>query len=683
MTKRFRILAAAILLASALGTSAAPAETGELPPRYRQWLDKDAAYLIGPKEKEVFLSLASDRERDLFIEAFWKQRDPTPGTDRNEFREEHYRRMAYADQHFGRSGIKPGWKTDRGRVHIILGPPRQDFVYDQDAQVRPVEIWFYEGLSLPGLPEGFSCVFYKPDPASDYELYSPVADGPARLLRGGNLDPTDYRAAYSRLLETEPEVARVSLSLLPDEGQGLQSPSLASQVLLDNIGRAPLRAVDEAYAVRFRKYKDVVEVEYSVNSIGNHSLVVVLPGPGGMSFVHYAVEPARLSVEDEGDSLTTSLELNGQVRDPRGRTIFQFERRTPISLSREQARSLGSRPVSIQGLFPLAEGTYDLSLILKNTASKEFTTVEERVEVPAPARALDAGPLLAAYGAKAEPGLSEMRAFLIGQTQFFVPPRGEFAPGDTLTAALALRGPGTERARARSARFELEDMQGLVKAARTQDLGPEPDLVRADIELAGLPSADYRLRLSILDASGRPILVRTGILGVAPVARVPRPLVFSDPMPAPGDPLYGYVLGEQYFNLGDLEKATAFARAGYRGRTSSERFALGYARALLAGGGFDEALGVLGPFYRSGRGEAATVEFTAEAFRALGRNAEAVEACEQYLDRFGAKLAILNALGECALKMGDRDTALAAWSRSLQINPDQEEIRRAADSIRR
>jgi len=86
----------------------------ELPEVFKKWLDQEVAYIISDLEREVFLQLKTNRERELFIEAFWKQRDPTPGTPENEFRVEHYRRIDYANQKFGRAAAKPGWMTDRG-----------------------------------------------------------------------------------------------------------------------------------------------------------------------------------------------------------------------------------------------------------------------------------------------------------------------------------------------------------------------------------------------------------------------------------------------------------------------------------------------------------------------------------------------------------------------------------------
>jgi len=115
----------------------APAEPKELTPEerkarlksykdevsrtYKNWLDQDVRYIITPEEEQAFKLLGTDAERDQFIEQFWLRRDPTPDTEENEFREEHYRRIQYANEHFA-AGI-PGWRTDRGRIYIVWGPP--------------------------------------------------------------------------------------------------------------------------------------------------------------------------------------------------------------------------------------------------------------------------------------------------------------------------------------------------------------------------------------------------------------------------------------------------------------------------------------------------------------------------------------------------------------------------------
>lgn len=101
--------------------AAAAATKEKLGGVYKKWLDEDVRWIITDEELSAFKKLSNNAERDTFIEGFWQRRDPTPDTAENEFKEEHYRRIAYANEHFP-AGI-PGWRTDRGRIYIMYGPP--------------------------------------------------------------------------------------------------------------------------------------------------------------------------------------------------------------------------------------------------------------------------------------------------------------------------------------------------------------------------------------------------------------------------------------------------------------------------------------------------------------------------------------------------------------------------------
>jgi GWxTD domain-containing protein len=94
----------------------------ELATPYKKWLDEDVVYIISDEEKKAFKQLDTDKDREQFVEQFWLQRDPTPGTSENEFKEEIYRRIGYANEHFTVDGF-PGWRTDRGRIYIQYGRP--------------------------------------------------------------------------------------------------------------------------------------------------------------------------------------------------------------------------------------------------------------------------------------------------------------------------------------------------------------------------------------------------------------------------------------------------------------------------------------------------------------------------------------------------------------------------------
>lgn len=118
--RNFFVLSA-ILVISLSVTTVALAQNRIADAVYQKWLNEDVAYIITPQERSDFLRLSNKDDRYNFVVQFWLRRDPTPGTPENEFKEEHYRRLAYANQHFANSHA--GWQTDRGRIYVLHGPP--------------------------------------------------------------------------------------------------------------------------------------------------------------------------------------------------------------------------------------------------------------------------------------------------------------------------------------------------------------------------------------------------------------------------------------------------------------------------------------------------------------------------------------------------------------------------------
>ena len=146
---------------------------------YKKWLNNDVEYIITKEERRAFNALVTDEERENFIENFWRRRDPNPDTEENEYREEYYERIAYANQHFT-SGI-PGWKTDRGRTYIAWGKPdsveshpsggsydRPSWEGGGSTSTYPFEIWFYRHLDNVG--DGLEIEFVDPTGTGEYRL---------------------------------------------------------------------------------------------------------------------------------------------------------------------------------------------------------------------------------------------------------------------------------------------------------------------------------------------------------------------------------------------------------------------------------------------------------------------------------------------------------------------------------
>lgn len=131
-----------MMAAAAQGPAAPPQQETQNSP-YLKWLNEDVVYIIEPSEREAYLRLQSDDERSHFIEQFWQRRDPTPATSNNEFKEEHYRRITYANDRF-RAASMAGWKTDRGRIYVVYGPPGEIESHPSGRDGGPpFELWLY------------------------------------------------------------------------------------------------------------------------------------------------------------------------------------------------------------------------------------------------------------------------------------------------------------------------------------------------------------------------------------------------------------------------------------------------------------------------------------------------------------------------------------------------------------
>ena len=121
------------------------AQDSRLPANYKKWLTEDVAYIITDSERAAFRALSTNQERDHFIEQFWLRRDPTRGTPANEYKDEHYRRIAWVNDRF-QDGALPGWTTDRGRVYIVYGPPDEI----ESHHIQDYEEWLYHHIEGVG-----------------------------------------------------------------------------------------------------------------------------------------------------------------------------------------------------------------------------------------------------------------------------------------------------------------------------------------------------------------------------------------------------------------------------------------------------------------------------------------------------------------------------------------------------
>ena len=663
--------------------------------RYKKWLDEEVVYIITKRERDVFLRLQTDRQRDIFIEAFWKQRDPTPGTPRNEFEEEHRRRLEYANRIYGRSTPLPGWKTDRGRIYILLGPPKNIEQYTNVNGVYPTEIWFYLGDPDLGLPTAFNIIFFKRDGSGDFILYSPTQDGPRSLIAssmGGYRDVsraaasmTNDQAAYKELQELEPNLASQTLSLIPGEHAQPGYESMASTRLLATIAQVPTTKISTDYADAILKFKDFVEVEYTANYVPSEVLVQVIRDAAGEGLVNYTVEPARITAEEVDGRYEIRFRLTGRVSDAAGKTVYQFDKDFPFSLNASELEDVRSKSLSIQDVFPLVPGRYNFDILVKNVLSKEFTGAARTIEVPGPGGAVRMSPLLLAYRVEKKsspPG--ERVPFRVGDDQLLCQTRKTFAANDPLVLFLQIYGL-TDVLRSKGAvrlDFLKEDRPFLSRTAKMD--GPGPDATVLEVQdLKDFPPGYYQVRATLVDDRGRELSTAKENFVVSLAAAVPRPLVVSKVTTVGGDVEDLYALGLQSLNQGDLATARTRLAAAHAKAPQRAEIAVGYAQILFRLKDYARVQDVLRPLAAAEDAPAEVLALLGQACHARGEFQAAAAHYAAYLARYGANIDILNYLGTCHYQLGNTAEALKAWTKSLELKPDQEKLRALVDSLKK
>lgn len=665
-----------VFLATFPQTRKADSSVKNLPPKYKKWLEEEVVYIITKKEREVFLALQTDRERDIFIEAFWKQRDPTPNTPENEFKTEHYKRIKFANERFGRETATPGWRTEMGRVYIILGEPKQIVRLENETELYPVQVWFYDGMEAYGLPSAFNVVFFKKNNAGDYILYSPIKDGPQSLMWNYSGDPSNYIAAYRTLANINPGLADVSINLIPGEVTPGLTPTMASDLLIySKIPAAPTYKVKDSYAEKLLAYKDIIEVEYTANYIDNDSLTEVFFDNKNTAFVHYLIEPSRLSFEQYGDKFTAVLEVNGNIVDANNNElIYQFERRIPIEMNPRQIASVMNTIFSFQDFVPVIEGKYKLNVVVKNTISKEFTSFETLFEIPKPGNLWMSRILLANAADRSRKAGNQLKPFSFNGVQLRPSPRNDFLPADTMSIYLQLRGLSRQLKEEGWLEFSIYKGNEAFKTIKKK-LGEYDDVsnIIEEISLKDFVPAYYSLEVTLFADSGKPITSQKKQFYVSFTESLPRPWVLSLPYDSSDNPEITYILGTQLLNKKENNKALAMLESAYNRQPSNQRFALALARAYFQTENYSRARDLAYKFCDDS--EHSFLLILGQSLQALNEYHEAIIVFKNYLTRFGTNLVVLNAIGDCYLSLGQKEEALEAFEKSIQINPRQEKIK--------
>src|SRR2546430_2451290 len=343
----------------------------EIPKVYREWPDKDVAYIITPQERAAYKKLQTDEERENFIELFWRRRDPDPDTDENEYREEYYERIAYANEHYT-SGI-PGWKTDRGRIYIMYGKPdevethpsggsyeRPSYEGGGNTSTYPFEIWFYR--YLPGIGSGIEIEFVDPTGSGEYRI-ARNADEKDALLMIPNAGLT--MAEEMGLSSKADRVANVNGVGNPNSFREADSPVSRLQLYAD-LSRPPqIKFNDLASAVNTPVIEDnPLSFDVRVDFFRQSDERVI-------TAFTIQTDNQNLVFKDSGGIQQAQLNIFAKITHVSGKRAGVFEDPVITRATPEELADAKGKKSAYQKAVALAPGHYKVDVIVRDVRSEE------------------------------------------------------------------------------------------------------------------------------------------------------------------------------------------------------------------------------------------------------------------------------------------------------------------------
>ncbi|MFZ0634701.1 MAG: GWxTD domain-containing protein [Candidatus Acidiferrales bacterium] len=356
----------------------------ELASPYKKWLDEDVVYIITPEERSAFLRLQTNEEREQFIEQFWLRRNPDPDSPENTFKEEHYRRIAYANEHYA-SGI-PGWKTDRGRIYIMWGPPDEvdshpsGGSYERPANegggetsTFPFEDWRYRYLE--GMGNDVNLEFVDPSMSGEYHLTMDPSEKDALLYVPGAgltmMESMGLGSKTSRFNNTDGTHDAAPLGGTPESEEEFSRLELYAKIQQ----APPVKFKDLEAVVTSRLVRNQINFDYRFDFLRITSDTVLVP-------ISIQIPHKQLSFQEKNGIQSATMNLFARITTLSGRIVNTFEdtinQDVPTSLLQQSLQGYSI----YQKAVPLSPGLYRLDIVLKDVNSGNVGVVNTRLGVP-------------------------------------------------------------------------------------------------------------------------------------------------------------------------------------------------------------------------------------------------------------------------------------------------------------
>ena len=492
----------------------------ELKEAYKRWLNTDVAYIITKEEKRAFQALQTDEERENFIENFWRRRDPNPDTEENEYREEYYERIAYANQHFT-SGI-PGWKTDRGRIYIAWGKPdsieshpsggaydRPSYEGGGSTTTYPFEIWFYRHLDNVG--DGI-----------EIEFVDPTGTGEYRIARNANEKDALLMVPGAGLTTAE----QLGLS---DKGDRISGYNGASGTNFMREQDTPFRRLEIITALQRPpqvKFSDLAGLAGGDSGVLDNN---PLPFDLRVDFFRQSedrviatftvqADNRELQFKDEGGLQTARMNIFGRITAVSGKRSGIFEDSVTTNATTEELIELRDRRSVYQKAVALTPGTYKVDVVVRDVGTGNRGVVSQGFTVPRyDEKKLSTSTLILASKLRTTTERDIGSAFVIGNAKVIPNLSGRYKQGQELGVYMQVYNAGIDQTTLRPAvdvEYVLvkdgkevlrqpEDWSGL------SDSGQRLTLARL-LPTDRIPLGDYELKVITKDRVGGQIIENKG-----------------------------------------------------------------------------------------------------------------------------------------------------------------------------
>ncbi|MDW8238682.1 MAG: GWxTD domain-containing protein [Acidobacteriota bacterium] len=428
----------------------------ELDEIYRRWLDEDVRWIITEEERAAFKKLATDEEREQFIEQFWLRRDPNPDTIENEYREEYYQRIAYANQHFS-SGI-PGWKTDRGRIYIMFGKPDSIESYPSGGSYQrpfwegggststyPFEIWFYRYIE--GVGSGIEIEFVDPTQSGEYRIArSPDEKDALLFVPNAGLTLAEEMGLASKA--DRPFFSPGNRERYPLMSQRAQDAPFERLQLLANLQRPP--------KVKFNDLATIADaemtVEFDVLPFHLRTDYLQITENSILTVFTILLENQDLAFKNVGGIHEAKVNIHARIRPVTGRRPFIFEDVVTQQYASD-VFEIGVQQKSIyQHKITLPPGNYVADIVLRDVTSGRTGVLHHGIQVPRFKEGeLSSSSLILADRIEPLHGRLAAGPFVMGNLRVRPNVNSIFKPGDPLGVYMQVYNPGIDQTTLRPA----------------------------------------------------------------------------------------------------------------------------------------------------------------------------------------------------------------------------------------